>query len=139
MKMKNLIFDIGYLILDIPHQGGAGQAVVTLLFFMVMSITITTAAVMVVLANAASASTNEQGTIAYYVAESGAEEGILRLLRNPSYTGGTFAVGQGSVTLSIVNGTIIATGSAYNAQRTIQVKTVYNDTINLTVTSWKEL
>lgn len=115
-----------------------GQAVVTLLFFMVMSVTITTAAVLIVLANAVSASTNEQGATAYYAAESGAEEGVLRLLRNPFYTGETMPVENGSVVISVSSGTIIATGSAYNAQRTIQVKTVYNNRV-LSVTSWNEL
>ncbi len=132
MKMRNS----KYLIFNTKYQ--RGQAVVTLLFFMVMSITITTAAVVIVLANAISASTNEQGMTAYYVAESGAEEAVLRLLRNPSYTGGTLSVGNGTVTINIASGTITATGSAYNAKRTVEVRTVYNNGVR-SITSWKEL
>jgi hypothetical protein len=116
----------------------AGQAVVTLLFFMVLSITVTTAAVMIVLSNAAAASTSEQGGISYYFAESGAEEGLLRLLRNPSYTGETITYTNGSVVISVAGGTITATGTAYNTQRTIAVQTAYNNNV-LSVTSWKEL
>lgn len=120
------------------RYGEGGQALVTLLFFMVMSITITTAAVLVVLANSSVASINEQGLSAYYGAEAGAEEGILRLLRNPSYSGESFSTNNVNVTVSVNSNTILATGSAANAKRTIQVQTVYNNNA-LTVTSWKEM
>lgn len=134
---KNWKLEIGNWLLVIPVLQ-EGQAVVTLLFFMVMAITITTAAVVVVIANSSSSSINEQGTTAYYVAESGVEEGILQLIRNPLYSGGTFPVGNGTATLTVANGTITATGSAYNSERTIQVQTVYNNNV-LSITSWKEL
>ena len=123
----------------INTQWSRGQALVTLLFFMIIGITITTAAVMVVLTNAAGATVNQQGNDAYYIAQSGIEEGMLHLLRNPAYTSSeTFSVGDGSVTVAVLNNIITATGSATNAVRTIQAQTVYNNG-TLTISSWKEL
>ena len=117
-----------------------GQALVTLLFFMVIGITITSAAVVVIVTNALSATRFEQGTDAYDIAESGAENALLRLLRNPFYTGETLPIGNGTATITVANNTIISSGSAAfnNEIRTIQVNTVYNNGI-LTVTSWKEM
>lgn len=117
-----------------------GQALVTLLFFMVIGITITSAAVVVIVTNALSATRFEQGTDAYDIAESGAENALLRLLRNPFYTGETLPIGNGTATITVANNTIISSGSAAfnNEVRTIQVNTVYNNGI-LTVTSWKEI
>ena len=117
-----------------------GQALVTLLFFMVIGITITSAAVVVIVTNALSATRFEQGTDAYDIAESGAENALLRLLRNPFYTGETLPIGNGTATITVANNTIISSGSAAfnNEIRTIQVNTVYNNGI-LTVTSWKEI
>ncbi len=115
-----------------------GQTLVTLLFFMVMGITITTAALIVVIANTAAATIDQQGTDAYAVAESGAEEGVLRLLRNPKYSGETISVGDGTATVGVTNGIVTSTGSAALGTRTVEIKTVYNNNI-LSIVSWKEL
>lgn len=112
----------------IDNQWSRGQALVTLLFFMIMGITITTAAVIVVFNNASAATVSQQGNDAYYIAESGIDEGLLNLLRNPSFNGNeNFSVGDGSVVVNIGNNIVTATGSAQNSIRTIQVKTVYNN------------
>src|SRR5690348_10136814 len=82
-------------------RSNAGQALVTLLFFMVMGVTITSAAVVILLANISASSKVEQGTTAYYIAESGAEEGMLQVLRNPLYAGSeTISVDGGMATMS---------------------------------------
>jgi type II secretory pathway component PulK len=130
MKIKNKI------------KNQTGQALVTLLFVVVIGITIITAAVIIIFQNIKSSSITEQGVYAYYVAESGIEEGILRLLRNPLYTGTAvgqpFVVGQGSAVISVDGGGIITSQGTYNdAVRKIQVKTLYNNGM-LTITSWKE-
>lgn len=142
--MKNIYYFFGFRKEDSQwslanSQSSSGQALVTLLFFMIMGITITTAAVIVVITNAAAATINQQGSDAYYIAESGIDEGLLHLLRNPSYAGQeTFIVGDGSVSVQIANYVITATGSAANSQKTIQIQTVYNNN-TITITSRKEL
>src|ERR1700722_5696827 len=70
-----------------------GQALITLLFFAIVGITVTSAAVVMILVNSLSGTKQQQGDIAYDIAQSGAENGLIRLLRDPSYTGETLAVG----------------------------------------------
>ena len=116
----------------------SGQAVVALLFFMTISIAIITAIVIIVINNATAVSSLEQGTDAYYTAESGAENALLRLLRDPSYSGETLAVGQGTVVIQVKNGIATSTATVANSIRKIQVDTVYNNNV-ASVTSWKEI
>lgn len=117
-----------------------GQALITLLFFMIIAITITSAAVIISIVNSLSTSYFDQANSAYYVAEAGAENAIIRLLRDPSYTGETLNVDTGSAVIT-VSGTspyvITSVGKIYNSLRKIEVDaTIVNGV--LTVTSWKE-
>ncbi|OGE36686.1 hypothetical protein A3B45_00990 [Candidatus Daviesbacteria bacterium RIFCSPLOWO2_01_FULL_39_12] len=123
----------------------AGQALITLIFFTVIATTITTAAVSVLFTNTLSTATAEVGLKAYYAAESGAEEGFLRLLRHPAYGSTetfnqTFEVGEGQAKVTIENGNIISVGSILNGSvvRKVEVQTQLNNGA-FTVTSWKEI
>lgn len=119
-----------------------GQALVSLLFISLIGFTIITVAAILVYLNSQSASVVEQGEYAYYVAESGAEEGLLRLLRNPQYAGTPagepLLVSSGSAEIRVNNGIITSTGTYKNATRKIQVVTVYNNGV-LSINSWKEV
>jgi hypothetical protein len=121
----------------------SGQALVTLLFIAVIGITITVAAAVFIFQNVQASSVTEQGVGAYYIAESGIEEGLIRTIRDASYSG-TLAgqplvVGGGTVVISTSSGGIItATGTYNNSVRKIQVKTVYNNGV-LEIVSWKEI
>src|SRR5258708_4149368 len=111
-----------------------GQALITLLVFMIMAITITTAAVVVMIINANSATKLQESTVAYEAAESGANNAILRLLRDPSYTGEVnLTVGNGKATINVV-----PTGGLYIIQskgqegtfiRTVQVNASYVNSV----------
>ena len=116
----------------------AGQAVISLIFFMTISMAIITAVVVIVLNSATSASNLEQGTMSYYGAESGAENALLRLIRDPNYTGETLSIDQGTVTIQVNGGTITSTANVANSIRKIQVQTLYNNNV-LTITSWNEI
>ena len=118
-----------------------GQALVTLLFFMIIAITVTSGAVMIMLSNSLSASKFDQGNSTYYVAESGIENALIRLLRDPNYTGETLPVDSGNAIISISgtnSKTIISIGKIGNFSRTIQVTADYTNNI-LTIQSWKEI
>lgn len=118
-----------------------GQALVTLLIFMVVAIIVTSAAVVVIFVNSLSSSKLVVGELAYYAAESGAENAILRLLRNPNYTGETLQIDQGSATITITGTdpkTITSVGNFGNFSRTIEIVVGYTNNI-LTVSSWKEV
>lgn len=114
---------------------------ITLLFFMIIAITITTAAVIIIASRSLATSKFEEGEIAKTYAESGVENAILRLIRNPGYTGETLTISDGSAEIS-VTGTnpkvINVIGKSHNIFRTLQIQAAYNNNV-LTVTSWKEL
>lgn len=119
----------------------SGQTLVFLLVFMTMAITVTTAAVMVVIGNSQAASKFEQSLMAYSVAEAGVEEALLRILRDPGFSGATLTIGQGIATISAsgtTTKTILSAGSFNNFLRQVQVTASYVSGI-LTVTSWQEV
>lgn len=120
----------------------SGNALVTLIFFMAIAITITTAAAGIMLSTSISANKVEQGAKALQAAESGAEEALLRLLRDPSYTTGTISVGDGSASIQVSGAEtkmIISTGNVGNFTRKVQVVAGYDAQDRLTITSWKEV
>lgn len=136
MKKDNFKFQI----LNFKLQ--KGQALITLLFFVIVSITITSAAVTLIMISSLSATKLEMSTNALTIAESGAENAMLRLLRNPFYTGETgLAVGNGTATITVSGTnptTITSTGIIGNFKRRVEVKVGYTNNI-LTVQSWKEI
>lgn len=118
-----------------------GQILVILLVLMSVATTIAAAATVVTLVSSRSANTLQQGVSAYYLAESGIENGLLRLLRDPKYTGETINIGEGTTTITVSGDgdkTITSEGKIGNFVRTIEVVTQYNNDI-LTILSWKEL
>ena len=118
-----------------------GQALVVLLVFMVIAITLTSAAVGVIIANSQAASRVEQGETVYAAAESGAENALLRLLRDPLYTGvESLTIGQTSATVTVTGTSpkiIVSQAVAGDFKRTIQVIAEFSNTI-LSVQSWQE-
>jgi hypothetical protein len=115
-----------------------GQAILTLLFFMVISISIITAISLIILNNLSAGVNIEQGVVAYYAAEAGAENALLRMLRDPSYAGETMTVDDSDVVISVNGGVITSIATYANSVRKIEVQTVYNNNV-LTVSSWKEI
>ena len=101
-----------------------GQALTTLLIFTAIALTIITATVMLSVANATSASTTELGAESYGIAESGAENALIRLLRDPTYTGETLTIGDGQATMTIAGSnpkTISSIGTLGAFRREVQV------------------
>lgn len=120
--------------------GEGGQALITLLFFVVISLTITSGAIIIIITNSLSASKLEEGGLAYYTAESGIENALLRLLRDPDYTGGTLVVGDGTATVTVTGvnpKTIVSVGINGNFKRTVSAQMTYADGY-YTFSNWKE-
>lgn len=118
-----------------------GSILAVLLIFVAMGLLATSVAI-VVLADQLQAGTRENSsTSALLVAESGAENAILRLLRNPAYTGETLPVNLSQAVVS-VTGTdpivIESTGTAVNISRTVRVE-LRRINGSLLVESWKEV
>ena len=61
-----------------------GQALIALLSFIIIAMTVISAAVIILITNILASGKVEQGTMAYSLAQSGGEDALLRLLRNPS-------------------------------------------------------
>lgn len=103
--------------------------------------TIVSSAVALIVSNTRNASRLELGFEALSIAEGGAENAILRLLREPSYTGETLTIGSGTAVITVTGTTtktIVSTGTAGNYQRKIQITAGYTNNI-LTINSWKEI
>ena len=118
-----------------------GSALVLLLLFTSVAITITTAATILTISNTQISSAGQISLSALSVAESGAENALLRLLRNPAYSGETLTVGDGIATINVVGTTpytITSAGRIEGLTRTVQVTASYVGGI-LTVSTWREI
>ena len=82
-----------------------------------------------------------RGIQALHLAESGAENALMRLIRNPNYSGETLTLTDGTATI-VVSGTspkvITVNGTSGSVTRTIVVEVADQNGV-LTVQSWKEL
>lgn len=119
-----------------------GQALITLLFFTLISVTICSAAVIILMTNSLSGTKLQQGLIAYEIAKSGAENSKLQLLRNPNYQGEIVTIGEGIATIQVSSSsgtiTIISTGQTGNFKRKVQVIGTYQNYV-LTFSQIKEV
>lgn len=119
-----------------------GQALITLLFYVLILVTVITASIMLLIINLSSAQKVQDGTRAYYIAEGGAENALLRVLRDPTYTGEVnLPVGDGFATTVVTPGnptTIISTGRVNNFVRQIQVIADFTSGY-YTISSWREV
>ena len=120
-----------------------GQALIALLSFIIIAMTVISAAVIILITNILASGKVEQGTMAYSLAQSGGEDALLRLLRNPSYAGGQQTLPQGTITVSITGiapgpYTIYSSGKVGSFVRRIKTTASYAGN-TLTITEWKEL
>ena len=138
-KKKSIIRNSLFLIRSQP-----GQALVTLLVFTATATIITAAAVAVTIINSQTTGKFAQGEETLHVAEAGAENAILRILReSTNYTGETdLPIGSGIVNISLTPGTgnktIVSEGVVGNFRRKIQVDVSYNNNV-MTITNWREI
>jgi hypothetical protein len=122
-------------------ENQSGQTLVALLAFMATALTITTGAVAVTVANLQSASEYSRGQRALQIAESGADNALMRLVRDPSYVGETMAVDDGTATITISGSpsyTITSVGRVGDFRRTIQVSATRSSNA-VTINSWSEV
>ena len=119
----------------------SGQTLVVLLVFVAMAMAVVSAAVAVVISNTQSGSRYELGQMALGLAESGAEEALLLLLRDPSFAGETLTTVDGTATISVTGSdpkTINSVATVEGATRKIQVVADYTAGV-LEVQTWREI
>jgi hypothetical protein len=117
-----------------------GQALITLLFFVLISLTITSAAIIIMITNSLSASKFMEGDLSYYAAESGIENALLRLLRDPNYTGETLTIGDTTALVTVSGSnpkTVVSVGRNGNFERRISAQMTYSSGY-YTFSNWKE-
>ncbi|MEI6533160.1 MAG: hypothetical protein WCO06_04960 [Candidatus Roizmanbacteria bacterium] len=120
-----------------------GQSVTILLVFMVVVITVTSASVAMMLTNSLAGSTMQRGTLVLYASESGAENAIMRLLRNPNYAGETMTIDGINVVIGVNTPTttlkvITSTATLNGIKRVLEVQLLNTDGI-FGINSWKEI
>lgn len=121
----------------------SGQALITLLVFTALLLMIGMAAIMVMITNSQSTTKLQQSTLALYIAESGVENALLRLLRDPNYSGEVLPVetGQSTITVTDIGGNqkkIVSKGKNGDFLRTMQITIDYTGNI-MSIISWKEI
>lgn len=120
----------------------SGQALVVLLVFMVVAIIMTTMAVAIVIINSQAASEVEQGESAMRVSESGAENALLRLVRDPTVSGTEIlTIDGGSATVNITGSDpiiISSRGQVGDFVRTASVSARFQNTV-LIINAWQEV
>jgi hypothetical protein len=81
------------------------------------------------------------GGEALAIAESGVENAMIRLLRDPNYAGESLTLPNGTATIVVTNGankTITVNGKSQFSTRTIEVVTAEVDGFTV-INSWKEI
>ena len=82
-----------------------GMALVTLIMFVLIATIYISAAVVIMVVNTQSSTTVQQGIVASRLAEGVLEDTLLRLLRDPTYSGGSFNLETGNATVNITGDT----------------------------------
>lgn len=115
-----------------------------LLFFVMVGIIVTTAATIILATNSLAAQKLSQGEVTRQLAETGAENALLQLLRNKNYTGETLTdiggvVGD-NVTVTVIGTTVKTIDSiATSGEFVRKVEIIANSNDVLTPVSWKEI
>ena len=123
-----------------PYIQQNGQTLIALLVFMLVATTVTIGASAIAIINIQSNDSITSGSTALLNAESGVEDTILKLERDPSYSGGALNIGSGSATITVSGSgtyTVVSVGSSGNFQRTVTA--TLTDTSNvMSLTGWSE-
>lgn len=118
-----------------------GQALTSLLAFTAMAIIVTTGAITVSIINATAGDNFSQGNRALYAAQAGAENAVLKLLRDENYTGTIMQIDSDQVDISVTGSatkTINSQSAVGSFKRKVEVIGNFNNNV-FTVISWKEI
>jgi len=123
-------------------QNKSGQVAIMLILIIVVLSTITTTAVALAFSTSRDTTILTLGERSLMVAESGAENAVLRLIRDHGYTGDlSLSIGPGNATIVVTGSapyTILSTGRVGDIVRTVQVQANIIAG-KLTIVSWQEL
>jgi len=116
----------------------SGHTLVTILVFTVVALAVVTASVNAIITITRSTAVLERHIIVTQAAESGIENAILRLLRDPSYNGEILTINDITVIITLAGSdpkVISASSQYFGEKQTIEVTVTYNEN-RLTISSW---
>jgi type II secretory pathway component PulK len=124
------------------YNKNKGMALVSVIIFSAVAMIVITMAISLSILTAQANRQLLQGQQALHVAESGVENALMQLLRNPAYNQETLIIGNGTAIINVgtPNGqrTVNVVGTVGSATRTVEV--VIDDTNGtMTVESWREI
>jgi hypothetical protein len=122
------------------RRSQTGQTLIALLIFMMVAMTVTLAATAVAIINIKATTSFASGEIALSNADSGVENALLQLERDPGYGGEAMPIGNGSATITVSGSgpfTITSVGASGNFRRTVTATVGYTANV-LTLTNWSE-
>lgn len=108
------------------------------MFFIIIALFLISAAVVMMISNSRSVQKVEGEELAIKVAETGAEVGLMNLLRDPNYTGESITLPDGVVEVSVTGGTVNVTGTSGDFVKKLVVTTSFVNNV-LSVVSWEEV
>ena len=110
------------------------------MFVMIIAITLAGAAIIVMAVNALSATTGQKGMTTSRLAEGLAEDVMIRLVRDPTWSGGSFSLEGSEATVAVVDGDEKTISVAVDESGIKRKFEVVAETSNnqLVVVSWKE-
>lgn len=124
------------------HNNKSGQILTSVIVFMAFGLSVIALSAVLTIINIQSTAKNAQSAQALNYAEAGAEEGVLRLIRDPAYSGGTLLIDTVSVPITVTGDavskivTATATYNGFTKKIQAQVSLANN---KLTLISWKQV
>ena len=122
-------------------KSNKGMALVTVIIFAAVAIVVITLGVSLMVIQTSSSTRVASSQEALIVAESAMENALIRLLRNPNYTGETLTFLDGTATIVVTgttNKTVTVTADVLSSKRTIVVDLTETDGVT-SVNSWREV
>lgn len=121
-------------------KSNSGQALVVLLMFVTVAMMVGIAATLLSSYALSSTTRVEQAQSALDVSESGMENALIRLLRDPDYAGETLTLPDGVATITVTGlttKTITSVGKVGSFVHTVTTSVTYSNGI-YTITSWSD-
>lgn len=121
-----------------------GQALLTFVVLISIAMMIISFVITMVSANSIAATVGQQSMLLRQAAENGIENALLRLLRDPNYSGETISASINTYETEIIvtgndtDKTIVSTAVFQNYQQKIKAKINYTDNI-MTVIYWQDI
>ncbi|OGY28428.1 MAG: hypothetical protein A2Z42_00575 [Candidatus Woykebacteria bacterium RBG_19FT_COMBO_43_10] len=122
-----------------------GQALIILIVAVALTLSVLTASLLASISQARASSTSRLGQKVYYAAESGAEYGLLKSLRNPGSCTGSDTLNQDSVSVTITYNSagtscvVTSEATQNNILKKIRVENSYTPSQIFTTCCWSEI